>query len=383
MLARRSPLKITSLKLHPVAADRRYATVIAQEGGRAKREVSRSYFYMLELAAGDELTGWGEVSDIPPEEAPDDREQYAELLAAFTVGRDAFDLQQMHREFVEHFDVENSEVARYARCALDMAMYDLQAQATGRPIYDLLGGPVRREVEISWVAFIRDDLKALREEIREKCQQGFRALKLKVGVDIALDEARLAAARETAGDDVKIKIDANEGWSVDEAIENIRRLERFGLAGVETPVPRQRPADIAAVRKAVDVPILEHVNTLEYGLELVRAEAIDVMNVATTGAGGIWPARQIIALSQAAGCGVLLGSTVELGPGTLAQLQLAATVPNLSLPSDLVGPGMYRQDVLASPLRYQDGKLAIPATAGLGGKIDRAKIRARAFTSAE
>jgi muconate cycloisomerase len=256
-----------------------------------------------------------------------------------------------------------------------MALYDLQGQASQRPIHDLLGGAVRKDVDISWVAYIREDLNQLREEVKEKCGQGFRAFKLKVGVDIDLDEKRLAILREVAGKDASIKVDANEGWSVAQAPTNIRRLNKHRLAGVETPVPRKNPADIAAVRKQVDVPILEHVNDLAYALALLKADAVDVFNVATTGAGGLWPARQIVALAQAAKVGVLLGSTVEMGPGTLAQLHLAATVPNLSLPSDLIGPGMYRADVLAKPLTYRQGKLDVPSGAGLGGVIDREQLR--------
>ena len=127
------------------------------------------------------------------------------------------------------------------------------------------------------------------------------------------------------------------------------------------------------------MPILEHVSTLEYGLALLKADAVDVFNVATTGAGGLWPARQIVSLAQGADVGVLLGSTVEMGPGTLAQLHLAATVPNLTLPSDLIGPGMYTDDVLSEPLRYREGKLHVPSGAGLGGEVNRDKLRKLAF----
>ena len=120
------------------------------------------------------------------------------------------------------------------------------------------------------------------------------------------------------------------------------------------------------ISRQVDVPILEHVSDLDYGLALIKAGAVDFFNVATTGAGGIWPARRIVTLAEAAGIGVLLGSTVEMGPGTAAQLHLAATVPNLTLPSDLVGPGLYKRDVLKSPFRYREGKLDVPRGAGLG-----------------
>jgi muconate cycloisomerase len=363
-------MKITSLRLHPVAVARQYATVIAKEGGNAKQAVAKSYFYFVEARTDSGLIGWGEISDIESGDLPQDHIDYGQLLAAFMRGRDPFAVQQMHRDFTEHFLVDESSLAKYSRCALDMAMYDLQGKATRQPIYNLLGGKVRNEVVISWVAYIREELDLLRAEMREKVAQGFRAFKLKVGVDIDLDEERVALAREIGGKDASIKVDANAGWSVADAPRNIRRLNRYRLAGVETPVPREDPADIAAVRKQVDVPILEHVSSLEYGLALAKAEAVDVFNVATTGAGGIWPARQIVSLAEAAGIGVLLGSTVELGPGTLAQLHLAAITPNLTLPSDLIGPGMYTKHVLVEPLEYEQGKLRVPSGNGLGGEVD-------------
>lgn len=372
-------MKITSLRLHPVAVSREYGTVIAEAGGEAATRKTRSYFYFLEVTTDNGLTGWGELSDVPREELPDDLDEFAALLADFCIGRSPYDVQRMHREFREHFDIENSAPARAAECALDMAMYDLQGRATGRPVNRLLGGALREHVTISWVAFIREDPELLREEIREKCARGFTAFKLKVGVDIDLDEERLAIARETAGPEASIKVDANAGWSVVEAPANIRRLNKYRLAAVETPVPRDDPAAIAAVRRQVEVPIAEHVSEPEYGLALLKADAVDVFNIATTGAGGLWPARQIVALAQAADIGVLIGSTVEMGPGTLAQLHLAATVPNLTLPSDLVGPGLYRDDVLAEKLQYRRSSLRVPTSAGLRAEIDRDRLRALKF----
>lgn len=368
-------MKIASLQLHPVAVQRQYGTVIAQPGGKAKRTIDKSLFYFLELKTDNGSTGWGEISDIEADELPRSAKEYGAMLAAMVMGRDPFLIQSLHHDLRQHFDVSNSSLARCTACALDMAFYDLQGQASRRPIHDLLGGAVRKDVDISWVAYIREDLDQLRQEVKEKCAQGFRAFKLKVGVDIDLDEKRLAVLREVAGPEANIKVDANEGWSVAKAPANIRRLNKYKLAGVETPVPRKNPADIAAVRKQVEVPILEHVNDLAYALALLKADAVDVFNVATTGAGGLWPARQIVALAQAANVGVLLGSTVEMGPGTLAQLHLAATVSNLSLPSDLIGPGMYRADVLAKPLAYRQGKLDVPRDAGLGGAIDPEQLR--------
>jgi L-alanine-DL-glutamate epimerase-like enolase superfamily enzyme len=371
-------MKIRSVKLHALSVPRQYATVIAQAGGTARPTVERSHFYFVEASADDGRTGWGEISDVPPDELPADRAAYEALLGDLLRGRSVWDVQRLHHDVRQHLDLQRGSLGRYTACALEMALYDLQAQAAGVPIYNLLGGAVRREVRISWVAYIREDLDLIREEIRQRCREGFTAFKLKVGVNIDLDEARLAAAREVAGPRASIKVDANAGWSVDEAPRHIRRLARYDLAGVETPVPRDNPADIAAVRRQVNVPILEHVDNAAYGLALLRAEAVDCFNIATTNAGGIYPARHIAALAEAAGVGVLLGSTVELGPGTLYQLHLAATIANLTLPSDLIGPGMYRDDVLQQPLKYEAGTLRIPQGPGLGGIISRQKLHALA-----
>lgn len=367
-------MRVTSLRLHPYVARREYGTVIAKEGGQAQATKQDSHFLFVEVRTEGGLIGWGEISDIDAEDLPDLKE-YEELLSAFLVGRSAFDIQQMHRDFAQHCAHGQSSLPRVTSCALEMALLDVQGKHTGLPVYRLLGGAVRRDLEISWVAFIRESLDELREEIRRRTAEGFRAFKLKVGVDIDLDEARVALTREIAGKEASIKVDANEGWSVAEAPKNIRRLNKYRLAGVETPVPRENPLDIAAVRERVEVPILEHVNSLEYGLALLKAEAVDAFNIATTNAGGIWPARQLVALAEAAGVGLLLGSTVELGLGTLAQLHLAATIPGLTLPSDLVGPGLYTTQVLKKPLTYVGGKLPIPAGPGLGGEMDLDALR--------
>jgi muconate cycloisomerase len=145
---------------------------------------------------------------------------------------------------------------------------------------------------------------------------------------------------------------------------------------VETPVAGRDAREIAIVRQQVDVPLIEHVFTAEDALQYLKHESLDCFNIATTGSGGIWPARIIAEMARVGGVGILLGSTVEMGPGTLAQLHLAASIPNLTLPSDLVGPALYAADVLTEPLHYDNSYMAVPSAAGLGGTVDREKLRA-------
>ena len=370
-------MKITSVELFPHSVERRYATQIAQEGGGGREIVEASPFLFVKAETDSGLTGWGEISDIEPDEVPESK-TWEERLRGALVGRDPWQLEHLHQDWLTTFaEQEGSSLNRLTRAGLDMLCYDLASQEAGVPVYQLLGGRWRHRVHISWVAFIREDLQLLREEITEKTAEGFTAFKLKVGVDIDLDEQRLAVMREAAGPNASIKIDPNGGWDRDNAVAHISRLARFDLAGVETPVAGRRAVDIAAVRRAVDVPLIEHVETPADALEYIQHDALDYFNIATTGCGGIQPARRIALIAETAGVGLLLGSTVEMGPGTLAQLQLAASIYGLTLPCDLVGPGLYAHDILTTPLSYQEGHLPVPDTTGFGSDIDQA-----GFTSA-
>ncbi|HCD00109.1 MAG TPA: hypothetical protein DER64_06230, partial [Planctomycetaceae bacterium] len=369
---RRCTVKIIDVELTPFNVRRRYATQIAQEGGGAREVVEASPFLFIRATTDTGHIGWGEISDIEPDEVPE-VDTWREKVAAALVDRNPVDIARHHADWAETFPdppgIGGSSLNRLTRAGLDMVCYDLVSHATSTPVCRLLGGEWRDRIHISWVAFIRDDLQLLREEIAEKCAEGFTAFKLKVGVDIDLDEQRLAVMRDTAGPEASIKIDPNGGWDQDQAVTNIGRLARFDLDGVETPVGGRDPAEIAAVRREVDVRLIEHVSTPVDALEYIRHESLDVFNIATTGCGGIFQARQIAQMAETAGVGLLLGSTVEMGPGTLAQVQLAASIRGLTLASDLVGPGLYAEDVLTEPPTYVDGCLEVPRTIGFGAGI--------------
>ena len=367
-------MRITDVSLFRYDVSRRYATRIAREGGGAREVVEASPFLFIRAESDSGLCGWGEISDIEHDEVPE-LESFGERISAALVGRDPCVIEQLHVEWAEQFpDDTGGSLGRLTRAGLDMLCYDLVSQAANVPVCRLLGGQWRDRVHVSWVAFIRDDLDLLREEIAEKCAEGFTAFKLKVGVDIELDEQRLEVMRRAAGPGASIKIDPNGGWNRDEAVRHIGRLARFDLAGVETPVAGRDAAEIASVRREVDVPLIEHVVTPADALEYLKHDSLDCFNIATTGCGGIFPARQIASMAETGGVDILLGSTVELGPGTLAQLQLAASIRGLTLPSDLVGPGLYADDVLDKPLTYEAGQLVVPDEPGFGSRIDQSGL---------
>jgi L-alanine-DL-glutamate epimerase-like enolase superfamily enzyme len=363
-------MQISEILVYPlVRIPRRYPTVISMQiTAEGIRPVEESYFVIFELVTDEGVRGVGEVSDIPEDRLPDLR-QLKEELSRSLLGRNAYDVAAILEELAMDGDENRTLSTRLYHCAVDMALYDLQGHAAGQPVYRLLGGSRRHSISISAVLYIRDPA-LVADEARERLDQGFRHFKLKVGLGLDHDEASLAALREAVGPEPSIKIDPNGAWSVDEAIHSLRRLERYGLAGVETPIPARDIEGKLALKRHTAVPILEHVGEPAFALECAKSGAVDVFNVALCGCGGIHRARQVAAIADAAGIQCLLGSTLELWPGTAAQAHFGATLAALGYPSDLVGPLMYQDDVVLGPWAYSEGALALSDAPGLGVALD-------------
>jgi muconate cycloisomerase len=215
-------------------------------------------------------------------------------------------------------------------------------------------------------------------EIAEKVAQGFRAFKLKVGGDIALDEARVKMVRELAGEEAHIKLDANGAWSVDEAIANMRRLERYHPAAIETPVPSDDLDAMRRVKAGMATPYMEHAGSPRRALEYLRAGVVDVFKLSAGALGGLHRARKVAAMIGTAGAAAYVGSTVEMGLGTLALGHLAAATAACGWPCDLRGPLLLVDDVLDAPVRYAGGCLELPSGSGIGAGLDSSKVQALA-----
>ena len=359
-------MKIVGVTLKPLSVLRSYHTIVAaplRTIPPSDAPPTRSYFVLLELYADNGLVGYGEISDYEKDAL--DVAGLKPRIEDTLLGADPFDLERLTRRM---------SFGSLVDCAIDSALYDLQGKALGISATDLVGGRYRDRVLVSWVVYIRrPDL--VEQEMDEMLRRGFRAFKLKVGLDVDHDDECVRIMRQVGGSEAQIKLDASGVWSVDQAIANIRRLEKHGLQGVETPTNPRDVSGLAQVRRSVGTPIIEHVGKdLGYALSLARERAVDVFNVATVSAGGLYRAKRLFALAEAAEIQCLLGSTVELGVGTAAQLHLAAANAPVTYPSDLIGPAMYVDDYLTAPFQYENGYLSVPTGPGLGVEIDPARL---------
>jgi muconate cycloisomerase len=208
-------------------------------------------------------------------------------------------------------------------------------------------------------------------------ERGWRAIKVKVGrhEHPRVDVERLHAVRDAIGPDVFLSVDANGGYTVDQAVWAASRLEKLDVALFEQPTRRGDHRAMAEVRRRSGVPIMadESVFTLRDALEVIRAGAADVLSLYPGKHGGMRPMQAIARLAESAGIPCTIGSNLEREVATAAMAHVTLATPNVQcerFPGDLIGPVYFEQPLSRQPLRYEADRLFVPEGPGLGVTVD-------------
>jgi L-Ala-D/L-Glu epimerase len=244
-----------------------------------------------------------------------------------------------------------------ARCALDMALHDRIARLRGQPLGALLDLPARTALPTSFTIAISepDAMARLASEAG-----GYPILKIKLGSDG--DAARLAAVR-AARPDAILRVDANAGWSAEEALARIDELERYGLEMIEQPVAKHDIAGMGKVQAHTSLPVVadESVQSLN-DIEALAAAGVRGINLKLQKVGGIGPGLRMLRRARELGLRVLLGCMIETSLGTTAMAHLAGLADWLDLDSPLL-----ISDDPFEGLTYDDcAGVHVPARPGIG-----------------
>jgi len=257
-----------------------------------------------------------------------------------------------------------------AHAAVEMALLDLNGQALGVPVHRLLGGALKERIELNGWIGVGSEAEAV-ADARRFAAMGYRSAKIKVGAGVERDRDRVAAVR-AALPDLAIRVDANEGFDVPTAIALGRALAPYGVTLLEQPVARGDIAGLAAVRRAIDIPVMadEAIVGPETLLQVIREEAADIVKVKVMKQGGLLRCLQAIDLAAAAGVRCVIGHGFGLTLNTLAELHVAAVSDNVLDACECVGPVKMGADVVRAPLVMPEGATPVPQGPGLGAALD-------------
>jgi muconate cycloisomerase len=295
-----------------------------------------------------------------------------EVLAPLVVGADPFDTEWISRR-MDRAAFANS----FAKGAVEMALLDLQGQVLGVPVYKLLGGKDADQAGIRLKFVVGAvDAELAAQRARRMVDRGWRSIKVKVGrhAHPRTDVERLQAVREAIGPDVWLSVDANGGYTVDQAVWVAPQLEKLDVALFEQPTPRGDHVGMAEVRRKSGIPIMadESIFTPQDALEVIRHQAADVFSIYPGKHGGIRPTQQIAKLAEAAGIPCTIGSNLEREVATAAMAHVTVCTANIQcerFPGDLIGPIYYEESLSREPLRYQADRLWVPEGPGLGVQV--------------
>ncbi len=251
-----------------------------------------------------------------------------------------------------------------ALSGLDMALWDLQGRAQRRSVAELLGGQAKPVPAYDSFGIV--DPAADRAALERSLEQGFRAIKIKIGVgDLAWDVARVAGVREIIGPDVRLMVDYNQSLTAPEALRRIRALARFDLEWVEEPVPAEDLAGHARVREASPVPIQTGENWW-FGHDMAHALAAGACDLCMPDLmkmGGVTGWLRAMGQAEAAAVPVSSHLFIEASAHVLPVTPLAHYLEYL----DLAGA------VLADPPLVVDGAVTARGP-GLGMDWDEAAV---------
>ena len=359
------------------------------------------YWLLVKLTTACGITGWGEcyAAAVGPAAM---QAVAADVFVRHMEGQSPEDLELMFRRvYSAGFTQRPDPTVMGAFSGLEIACWDILGKARDRPVWALMGGRINDRVRAYTYLYpgpgddpaaFWTDADANAAAAARAVAAGYTALKtdpagpytIRGGhqpalSDIARSEAFCAAIRDAVGDRADILLGTHGQFTAAGAIRLGRALERFRPAWFEEPVPPDDPAAMAEVARAVAIPVAggERLTTRVEFAALLRAGGAAIVQPALGRAGGLWEGRKIAALAEAFGAQVaphLYAGPVEWA----ANVQLAATLPNLSMVETIETP--FHSALIRGGPRVEGGHIRPPDAPGLGIEVDEALARAHPWT---
>lgn len=363
-----SDLTISAVRAIPLTAQ-------MQAGTRTSQGVFNAVSIVLvEVRTADGILGYGECLGRFGARA------YAELInevfAPRLLGQSAFGIRRLWQQMRASLTGRAGGMLVEAIAGVDIALWDVVGKALGQPVHRLLGGMGRTQVDcyassVNWAS-----LDVMEAQALHVVGLGFQAIKIKLGQPVAQAIAAATRLREVVPPHVRLSVDANWAYSLDDAVAVGHALHRLGYWFFEEPIVPEDVAGYAQLRRAVSVPLAagESDYTVAHAGELLRERLVAIIQPDVARAGGISETRDIATLAHAFHVGYAPHVGWSGAVCVAASLQLAAAMPAFV---------SFECMFIANPLRdalatqrvgaaqdLVDGRLAVPQGPGLGIDID-------------
>ena len=283
---------------------------------------------LVKISTDEGLWGIGEAAPFEPVTG----ESAATVLEALKlfrtglIGMDPLDVDGIHRMMDRLLSGNTS-----AKAAVDIALYDIKGKLMGQPLYKVLGGSVNQIVTDMTVGI--DTPEAMAAEARERVEKdGFTILKIKAGINPSEDIQALTLIRQAVGPNIRLRVDANQGYTVSDAVRTLKAFEELGVEAVEQCLPSWDLDGMRFVRSKVDLKVMldESVHTPIDAAKACKIDAADIINIKLMKCGGLYPAEKINAIAEANHVQCMVGCMLETKVAIAAGVSLVAAKQNIT-----------------------------------------------------
>ena len=322
---------------------------------------------VVKIETKEGITGFGECSPYMRinGESQDTCYIVGQYFAKALKGRNPLDIPSCI-ELMDLVIYGNSSI----KSAFDIALYDIASQHAKLPLYRFIGGQNDKIIVTDYTVSIGDPANMAAEAVKIR-NEGYPAIKIKLGKDGPTDVERIRAIREAVGPDIPLRIDANQGWKVKEAIETLNALHEFNIQHCEEPIARWKYTRLKKVKKNSPIPIMadESCGDEHDAARLIELGACDYFNIKIGKSGGIYKALKIVDLAEGAGIHLQVGAFVEsrLAMTAFAHFSLCSKqIEHYDFDTAL----MFREDPVNGGIIYKaNGVVEVPEVPGLGAMI--------------
>ena len=319
--------------------------------------------------------GWGEACVGASSEA---------ILAAlktmmpFAAGRAASDYEAIRREvFHRGLWAYQPVTGSYAWCAIEMALMDLHGQAIGKPVWSLLGGLQRTEVDYFYY-FSRGNPRQFDEQIDDVTRGGYKVVYLKVGTDSVAETSLLGYLRDKLGAETEIRIDANGAWGVQEARQNLEDWSaRFGVGFCEQPVPEFPPTLMQELRRSLEISFAanEGMGPADLAEFFIREDVADVYTFSPYWVAGSLEFLRLSEVAASRGASICRHTHGELGIAATAFHHVALVTKGLGIGNQQTATELEFDVVKGSTPTRESAVWGTPDSPGLGISIDEEAVK--------
>jgi len=327
---------------------------------------------IVKITTKEGIVGFGECSPYMPINGESQETCFivGQYFAKAIKGKNALDIESCVTLMDKIIYANNS-----IKSAFDIALYDIAAQHAGVPLYKFIGGENNKTIITDYTVSVGDPKKMAADAVKIK-EQGYPAIKVKLGLNGKTDVIRMKGIREAVGNDIPLRIDANQGWEVEEAIETLKALAPFNIQHCEEPIARWNYLQLPRVNKESPIPIMaDECCGDEHDAErLIQLKACKYMNIKLGKSGGIFKALKMARMAEAANIHLQVGAMLESRLAMTAFAHYALCSPAI-IHFDFDTALMFSEDPVTGGIVYEkNGVVKVPEKVGLGASIDATRL---------